>query len=321
MHLSLYCLGGGGVNIGKHFEQFRGADTKDFAKITPIYVDTSKSNLRNSVPMDSVYLISDVDGSGKKRDCNYQAIAEAAPEILHRHKPTDINILVHTASGGSGGILGSVLASMMLERGEKVIVLLIGSRSSQIELENTVKTLKSYEAISQKRKKPVVMFYRENSTAGRSQVDSEMKSVIPLIAAICSGNNAELDSEDIGNFLNYQKVTKFDPTLVSLDFFSGKVNLGKDSHLVSAVTLVDDNTFSDIQDHLCPYQAVGFIEDSARKSLNIELPLHACVISGSFHEIVKDMEQTLNDYTQAQSVLRTKSIGNVNDADELGMVI
>jgi hypothetical protein len=98
--LNLYACGGAGVNIGMNFLKYMGKTAEGFAEIKPIFIDTSKSNTHSSISIENLYLLDGLDGSGKKRDSNYEAISECSKEILHQFKPADVNVIVHSASGG-----------------------------------------------------------------------------------------------------------------------------------------------------------------------------------------------------------------------------
>lgn len=99
--ICIYGCGGMGANQTASFLKHAGKFESGFGQISPFFLDTSNSNLRVlNVPEDHVYLIEGVDGSGKKRDSNYRAISERSKEMLHRFKPGDLNIVIHSASGG-----------------------------------------------------------------------------------------------------------------------------------------------------------------------------------------------------------------------------
>lgn len=306
--LSLYGCGGAGINLVANFLKHNGKKEAGFADIQTFFLDTSSSNLISKEPEDHVYIIDGVDGSGKKRDSNYRIIAERSNEMLHRFKPGDINIVIHSASGGSGSVIGPTLVSELLDRDVPTIIIMVGSSDSRIETHNTVNTLKSYEVISQKRETPVIAVYYENSPdSPRGEVDQRIKTTIILLAAIFSGDNRELDSADLHNFLAYQKVTSFKPKLSYLDFFSKQIELQRDQTVVSLVTLTDENTTSAV-DIPVEYQAVGFINDHAKTSVDVALPIHVAIISGFFHDVIERLSKRLNTFDEARRAHVDKSI-------------
>lgn len=100
----LYACGGAAANIAKELYRSHGAKDPGFAELNITFVDTSRSNIPKEVKEEFYHIqgMGDavVDGSGKVRDTNYKAVTLAVPDILHRYKAGDINIVLHSASGG-----------------------------------------------------------------------------------------------------------------------------------------------------------------------------------------------------------------------------
>lgn len=171
--------------------------------------------------------------------------------------------------------------------------------SSLGETKNTVDTLKSYESIAALRNKPMPCMYYENSKeVRRSVVDEKIMTSIILLAAFFSGENAELDSEDLKNFLNYSNVVVggLPSRLVSLEFVNGKIKPVKGTSVPAAVTLADENSDTD-PGVLLKYRTAGFISDAARKALPdlSLLPIHMVLVTGHFQDIISRMDNTINN--------------------------
>ncbi len=313
--MKIFASGGAGFNIASRFLKNAGKSNHGFADIECVFIDTSKSNMNPNIPQSQIYMIEGKDGAGKFRKGIYQAVKEACPDILLQHKPADVNIILSSGGGGSGSVIGPVLTSELLDRGEIVIVLTIGSTSSQIETKNTLDTLRSYETIAQTRDMPVVMAYRENSPeASRGQNDSEIEAVIMYLAAIFSGNNRELDMSDLRNFVNYSKLTNYKPQLSYLEICSGnKLLLQKGQALISLVTLADENTSSEINMQT-QYQAVGYIPEAAKDVLGGQMPIHAAIITGYFNSQVERLESKMRGYDEVRKTVNEKSIVDKNTA-------
>lgn len=323
--LTVYCCGGLGVSIGSKFIKNLGKVSESFAEICPVFIDTSKSDLNDAIPNDLVYLVQGLDGSGKKRDSNYQSVKECSNEILHQFPPSEVNIVIHSASGGSGSVISPVLVSELLSRDVLTIVITVGSVSSKIEISNTINTLKSYDVISKKRGLPVLVSYKENNkNSPRNKVDGEIQSTVLMLAALFSGNNRKLDMADLKNFINYHKVTSYDPKLSMIDFFSKDIIMTKGLSLISVATLVDDKTDYEL-DTFVEYQAVGYLptktEDNA-DGVNIDLPVHMCVIGEYFSGVVGKLEGLLKDYNENRKAVIERSITDADvDSTEDGLVL
>lgn len=321
MRMKIYAAGGCGINIISRIARSLKKEIGT-SEIQAVFIDTSRSNISTTINASSIYLVEGLDGSGKKRDSNYNAINETSKDILLQHKPADINVVVHSASGGSGSVIGPVIVSELLARGETVIVLLVGSTGSRIETENTLKTLKSYEVISSKRNRPVVAYYRENTKdKPRGHVDEDIISIIDVLSAMYSGDNRELDSADLSNWVNFQNVTSFQPKLSALEFYSQNPITQKGEALISMVTLTNDRTTVD-NEIMVEYHAVGYIPDETNERFKSEIPLHACITAGSFINLASQLESKLRSYSEQRNAVVEKGIASKSeDATDDGLVL
>ena len=161
--VTVYCAGGAGLNVGQYFEKHRGNNEPAFAEINIVYIDTSRSNLRANISADNCYMLKGMDGSGKMRSENHEEIAVHIRAILQQFKPADLNIVLSSAAGGSGSVIAPLLTSELLKSEVPTVVISIGSADTKTDIENTLDTIKSYEAIARMRKAPIVMSYVQNS--------------------------------------------------------------------------------------------------------------------------------------------------------------
>jgi hypothetical protein len=322
--MNIYAAGGAGINIVSQLMRHADKPSDGFATFKPVFLDTSASNFKRAgldINDEKVYLIEDRDGSGKKRDSNASAIAERSKEILHRFKPGDLNVIVHSASGGSGSVIGPILAGELLKKDVQTIVITIGSTDSRIEVENTSKTLKGYEATARKIEKPVNMVYYENSSATpRGSVDQKVQTIIVLLAAIFSGQNHELDSADLSNFLNYQKVTVIDPQLTHLEFYSRTVELAKGHSVISAVSISDAQTDASIGIPV-GYRATGYIDDKLKDAITVDLPLHIVTVAGYFPAVLDRLSRVIKDIDEHVTSAVTKKIQLDEELNEHGLIL
>lgn len=98
--VNIYCSGGAASNIGKHFIKYSNQKSSGFAELNTFFIDASRSNIGNDIPEEITYIVDGLDGSGKRRDSNYKPLVECHKEILHKFRPADLNIVLHSASGG-----------------------------------------------------------------------------------------------------------------------------------------------------------------------------------------------------------------------------
>lgn len=327
--VTIYGCGGMGVNLNSELAQAND-EAIGFAQRAHCFIDTSKSNLLNKkVPEDRLFLLENIDGSGKVRAQNYEDIAKNALAILQKFKPTALNIVIHSAAGGSGSVIGPVLVSELKARGEQVIVILTGSTASRIEIENTIKTLKSYEAIAHKRNSPVVTHYLENTPeTNRTQVNKQAKQAVSLLCGLFSGVNEELDSADLKSWLDFLQFTGGDAQLSSLNFSYKKGDLAKAGTVASVATLAlrEVDTSLDIA---VAYQATGVAPDEWRlgnpngSQMLGEEPIHYAISPDFITSSVQRLNTSLKeiDAAFASRVARTSILDKGDAATSTGVVL
>lgn len=324
--VNVYCCGGAGLNIGGKTEEILKKQQSGVAKTNFVYVDTSASNLTNSHPKENVFIIENIDGenldgSGKSRKENHVRIGESVHSILLNYKPEDLNIVVSSTSGGSGSVIAPSLVKELLSRDATVIVIAVSSQTSSIEIDNTIKTLKSYEAISQNLQVPVPMVYIENKPGKkRSESDDEAFISILKFCILFSRQNKELDSADLRNWLNYTKVTSYDPHLVTIDFFDEDIKVNGVVLTIATLASVGDDTSPG---GFVDYQCVGFLSSEAAEQLGLKKPLHFAVIGDVFGDIIKDLGKRLAEREEIKRAsVRKVSILSGNDkATDSGIVL
>ncbi len=322
--------GGAGTNILAEFSKIGVTDLPGFARVIPCYVDTSMSNLRNKqIPDENLYLFEGIDGSGKVRSQNYDDISKKTKEILLKFKPTPINIILHSASGGSGGIIGSVLVSELKARGHQVIVVLIGSTDTRIEIENTIKTLKSYESISEKRDSSVVLHYLENTRLEpRGEINRQARKFIQSLMGLYSGQNDELDTADLKNWLNYTSITGGQPRLASINMAVTTEELNSVGTVVSVATLAMPGMETCIG-QTPAYQCVGYPPaswgDKTLENSRVigDNAMHFCISDDFILDNVTRLNKMLTDVNDVfESRNARKSILDKNDnKTDVGIIL
>lgn len=329
--IRIYAAGGGACNIVSELEATRGKPDDGFASTLPCYIDTSKSNLIGKKIDDAhTYFFEGMDGSGKVRAANFEEISKNALAILQKFKPTQFNIVVHTASGGSGSVLGPVIVSELKARGEQVIVITVGSTDTRIEIENTIKTLKSYESIAALRKSPVVMHYVQNTEEfSRQIVNKQVKYAISLLCGLFSGQNEELDTADLKNWMEYLKFSGGAAQLSSLNFVTQQKSPDTYGTIVSVATLAVPDMSTRLIDTVPAYQCVGYVPEKWRVGSpdSIQLignePIHYTIstdfITRSTNALTANLKEV--DSAYASRVARTSILERDDQRTENGLVL
>lgn len=312
----IYACGGCGVNIGSRLEQYRNATDPTLAQLNVTYIDTSRSNLKHlEVADNNTYLFPVIDGSGGIRKENAKEVSVKIADILDQFDPQALNIVIHSASGGSGSVIGPSLVSALLEAKQAVVVLMVGESSTRLDAQNTMNTLKSYDAIAQMRAMPVVLSYQQNSRDNpRSKVDAEIEGTAVSLAILWSGNNRELDSKDLFNFLNFHIPTTFEPQVAHLTLIQPDVELSdKVGQVISVATLAlpDQETALDPAPEV---QYRGFLPAGAPERIADTLPTHFFVTDGILDEVNSLLKSTLKQH-EVQQQSRTHKEGFLTNAD------
>lgn len=307
--VTIYSCGGAATNIVKDIPQVIDDHT---ANLCPYYIDTSASNLRRAkVPAENVYLFEGVDGSGKIRSENYELISKNILKILQQFKPSKFSVVVHSASGGSGSVIASSLVAELRSRGEQVVVITIGSTDSQIEIENTIKTLKSYESIAAKLDKPIIMHYLENSQeTKRSDVDQMVSQTIAALLLLFSGMNEEMDTADLRSWMNHPKLPA---ELMSLHLCESKEAYQRAGTVYTVATLSRYGADTSVTP-VPAYQTTGYVSEDKNHSFLTEEPLHFAVSSDYVSTVSKALTAKLKEVdAHLSSSVRRSSLLDRND--------
>jgi hypothetical protein len=101
--MMIYGAGGAGINVVQRCIEFWGESKYEVDRVcnyNHAFIDTSSSNVKKGMNEDNVYILPNLDGSGKKRDENHLEISNVIKEVLVKHKPLDFNIVLFSLSGG-----------------------------------------------------------------------------------------------------------------------------------------------------------------------------------------------------------------------------
>jgi hypothetical protein len=257
--LRIFGCGGAGVNLVSHY--FGKETAAGTAELAPALIDTSRSNLRGrKIDEAATYLVEGLDGSGKIRSENYEEINKTIKQILVQIPPGDFNLVVFSASGGSGSVVGPLLLKALNERKLPAIAIVVGTDESTIAAENTLKTIKSLELVAKNSDLPVVMSFHKNDLGGRrSETDRAVWSVISCLSILTSGENMEMDYRDLVHWVQYTKVNGGRSQLATMHVATSADHMKRITAPLSVASLYGDPD----QEHLATssdYQSVGYAD-------------------------------------------------------------
>lgn len=208
--LSIYGCGGTGINVMRRLydevEKLSDQFEVPFGEINYFAVSTSKTDLRPTDETDiECWLCAGEDGAGGDRSSAARIFGnkDYVDGILKAFVPEDINLVIHSTTGGTGPIAATTIAMELIRRGKIPIMVSIGSEGSQIEVTNSLKTLRSLDKIGVALDTaiPIIYGYTENLKT-RDSVDKDIHEAVMRLICTLSGDHGELDSADILNALN-----------------------------------------------------------------------------------------------------------------------
>lgn len=166
-------------------------------KITTIDTSGVQQKLSNVESL----CIEGLRGSGKLRKENVEAIRNYTNDFVSNTQFSDVNLLVFSAAGGSGSVIGPVLLSEILRQGKIAIVITLVDQDSEVDCINSLNLLRTLDNIAKEKRAyiPTILF---NNDAGRFTVDSGIDNSMLLITKLLSTPLIGLDTQDRLRFLN-----------------------------------------------------------------------------------------------------------------------
>ena len=128
-----------------------------------------------------------------------------------------------------------------------------------------------------------------------------------ILSLILSGNNRELDSADIKNWLNYSVVTSYKPRLSLLTMSGSNIENIKGQTVISVCSLIDESMSSALNVNV-EYQAVGYINQDIKRALQLNGPTHALIVSGAFNTTISNLNKLIENYEATRSTVIDKQI-------------
>lgn len=323
--VSVFFCGGAGVNIAQAvIAATKRYDQQGVGEIEITMIDSSSSNLPRNVDLKNVYLLKDMDGAGKDRAKVHAAVSKAALDILEKHTPGDLSIVVGSLAGGSGSVAAPILLKSLLDQGKMAIAIGITSQDSTKEITNTINTLKSYEKIAELTGRPVVLYTQVNGDSDEHEkINTAIASAILMLATLASRQNTGLDSADLNNWTDYRRVSSAPVKMVTLELVSSNT-----LELPDAAMPITTATLAHKGSKTRPawdsdYQCVGYVPEAAESNITLETPLHLVICDG----MVAGLYKQLNDQNEAISrrlrarVYASALVGATDTATDDGLIL
>ena len=319
----LYGCGGTGINAVKPFIDFDSQGVA--AQISTCFIDTSDSNIKDIADRkDDIFLMPDVDGSGKNRKKNLELVADRMPEVQGRWAPGDLNIVVTSMGGGSGSVIAPLLTKALLEEGQTVIVIAVAGFEDMRAAQNTVGSIQTFAQISSMVGKPIVMSLENNAkhgsySKGRKASDEGIRATINSLAILAARNHAELDRADIHSWINYDEVTDVAGSFSLLDILVGEDQVADIQYPISIASLLVEDT--DIDQAEAEYQCSGFPGEDTKVLLGGQ-NVHFVISTTEVDEMFEAFEKRKDEFEKRSKTRPTTKLSKPNDkANDLGIVL
>lgn len=304
--LTVYCCGGAGINIGRQAVKLskRSRNNPRFAKLHTVYVDTGKGNVYDTDEQENFYIMEGTVGSGGLRGEHADDITANVKPLLNRHPAqSDTVVIISSGGGGSGATWAASLARELQSQGKMVIAFLIGSTMTRHWAENTLKAVETYRRLVKRSGVPIALRYLENNElVNRKTNDDAVNADLSSLLALFSGNNLELDPQDLAHWINFPKISDFEPSLVELTLFGEEGTRVADLPVVSLATLTTPEKSQALQGADVDNQCVGFYD--ARDGADL-FPLHFALIQHGFTDLITHLD-TVVAKTQDKNESRTR---------------
>lgn len=318
-----YCLGGLGFNVGAQLENFRNHQLPATASLDIAYADTSDSDMHPETSIDNCYFLPEAAGSGKFQGQHVEAIEAHTKPFLRQFKPSDtLNIIIASASGGSGPAWANNVLYELLEGGYNAIVIVVGTTADKRETGNTFNNIQSYMNVAENTGKSVPMAYFQNSPETPSkEVDGVIITLVGALCVLFSGMNHGLDKQDLYNFLHFNenKTTSYPARLVQFCMFNGDNHINDIGNVISVATLTNGRTGHEIS-QTPEYQVVGRIPADATQIVIDKAPIHFVNSTGRFNQILKSLQGKLDDMNNARQALIENTVVPVTKGNKRGLI-
>ena len=303
MNVKLYACGGAGTNIARQIPNL---------DMDLVFVDTSSSNLKQ-IKHGEVFLVDGMDGAGKHRPETYENFKTVAEDVLVSHKPSDIlNIVIHSISGGSGSVVGPMIASKLVASGQNTVVIAVESDQSIRELDNGIKTLKTYAAQASKVvQKPISIYYVGGMT--RPEADRVALQFIHLLTLLVTKKfTEEFDNSDLKSFLYFDRVTDNPPSVAIIELRENDTIVPeKGTSVVGTILMTSDKT-STIHPVLPEYMATCVVTDSEYSNPDIRINS----VLGKLSLIIEELDRRLQSQNDSKKVNKVREVTVETDNDD-----
>lgn len=251
--LNFIVCGGAGINIAKLLKTSSPSERTKNASF--VALDASGNNRiadELGIPLERVPMSGDpkqlAQGSGKVKSTNYDEAQPFVNRVMNQYTPGVFNVVVCSGAGGSGSMLATLVVRWLKQNKHSVILAIITDHTTQVEMENSIKTVQSMAIQTQPNFLNTTIGYmefRNTPEKTRGQVDKELVNKLSLFSLFANKDNEEQDISDLLNILDCAQAYKVPPALSHISFYD-EPSKYKGPTPIATVSLFDnkDNIFA-----------------------------------------------------------------------------
>lgn len=350
--LHLHCCGGAGINIGNLCHQHLSALGDGFADIETTHLDTSMANLadfKEILEAGNYHVIKSndvsqkhIDGSGGDRRKNYKYVVPSVREYmdemgLSQYKPGETHVVIFSAGGGSGSVIGPVLLQNMVSRDIPAIAVVVGDATTNDLAVNTRNTILTLSSLAKKANRPLVSYYIANHEMEGDSIEEKLananttiNTVLATFSVLVSGVLYAMDSQDVYNMLDFSKDSRLSDIpagLYNLLVYTGdNVEMPEYMQAITARTVGVEGKIN-IPDIDMLTHKFGFISldniDNVMSTLQGNMPIHYVVAKGLTPVLVEEMDRYVKEFEKLKNSIKADSISTPENViiEDDGMVL
>lgn len=342
--LILHACGGAGINLSSSVGSIVEKLGDGFCNVEFRYLDTSRANYDKIEAKCDLFQITskdvtknDIKGSGGERQTHANDIVDSVKEYLSKNKIKEpkideYHVVMFSASGGSGNIIGSVLVQELLKKSIPTVAYVIGDSSNGLCAINTLNVLSTLNNIALKTNKPLVVSYVNNHQLfNGNMIDAEkaadkmILNSMSTLSLFLSGRHEGLDNQDLINIIdqsNYKTIS-LPAGLYGLHFYSKAVELPEGASPTVGRTLATSGQDFDTKVNLLHHKK-GFIDsENAVKIMGDQLPIHMLVYANFFAVEEKILKPITEDYYATMDKVKNQNVSGTSRSsmdDDTGFI-
>jgi len=217
--INILAMGGAGANIlvGINNTLQETMILEGHPKVNLFHLDTSSANKDVSSTVGAIFHHiksggvenKELQGSGGVRAANVKETVTNIKECINANLDTinedSVNILVSSASGGSGSIISPLLKKQLMELNIPAIVILVGDSRSLAYAINTADTIKTFHGIATQKDAVISMLYVDNAEEPQAEIDTYIADFCSMFILFYNDKNLDMDPADMESFINPAK--------------------------------------------------------------------------------------------------------------------